>query len=289
MPGRPSQGRRSAADSSEYLRRDRPIRVRRGAGGWVRPLAGWLFLAVLTAGLALASAHSIGRFLDASPRFRFAPDLSGLHVAGLDHVALSAVEQVFMGDVGASIGRVPLKRRYRTLLEIPWLEDAYVRRVWPNEIHVHVEERTPIAFVRVRTGDAESEVLKLIDDAGVFLDLPPGVEYSLPVTRGITPGMTLGERRLCLDLLGTLVIDLDSAEPAYSSQLSEIDLSDPPNAHVTTIYQQRAVDLQLGQEHFRHRFEVFLTYIDSWKAEYGNILSVDLRFEGQVAVQPEKR
>ena len=298
MPGKPSQGRRSAPDSSGYLRRDKPIRVRRGAVSWLRPIAGWLFLAVLTAGLALASVHSIDYFLDSSPRFRFASDLSGLQVTGLNHVALSAVEQVFMGDMGAGIGHVPLDRRYRALLEIPWVKDAYIRRVWSNEIHVHVDERQPVAFVRVQASDAQAsdrqasdgagEALKLIDDAGVFLDVPPGADYSLPVSRGITPGMTLGERRLRLGLLDTLVSDLDSGEPAYSSQLSEIDLSDPRNAQVTTVHEQRAVDLQMGEEHFRHRFEIFLEYIDSWKEEYGDIRSVDLRFEGQVAVQPAK-
>ena len=254
----------------------------------MRPIAGWLFLAVLTAGLALASVHSIDRFLEASPRFQFASDMSGLQVSGLNHVALSAVEQAFMGDVGASIGRVPLESRYRALLEIPWVEDAYVRRVWPSEIHVHIDERKPVAFVRLQTGDAESEVLKLIDAFGVFLDLPAAADYSLPVSRGITPGMTFGERRLRLGLLDTLVSELDSAEPTYSSQLSEIDLADPRNATVTTVYDQRAVDLQLGEQHFRHRFEVFLTYIDSWKEEYGDIRSVDLRFERQVVVQPAK-
>lgn len=289
MPGKPSQGRRSAPDSSGYLRRDKPIRVRRGAVSWLRPIAGWLLLAVMMAGLAVASVHSIDYFLESSPRFRFAPDLSGLQVSGLNHVPLSAVEQVFMGDVGAGIGHAALERRYRALLEIPWVEDAYVRRVWPNEIHVHIDERTPVAFVRVQADDGQSEGLNLIDTAGVFLDVPAGADYSLPVSRGITPGMTFGERRLRLGLLDTLVSDLDSAEPAYSSQLSEIDLADPRNAQVTTVYEERAVDLQMGEEHFRHRFEIFLTYIESWKEEYGDILSVDLRFERQVAVQPAKR
>ena len=63
MPGKPSQGRRSAPDSSGYLRRDKPIRVRRGVVSWLRPIAGWLFLAVLTAGLALGlDRHTAARF-----------------------------------------------------------------------------------------------------------------------------------------------------------------------------------------------------------------------------------
>ena len=289
MPGKPPQGRRSAPDSSEYLRRNKPIRVRRDPVNRLRPIASWLFLALVTAGLALASVRSIDYFLDSSPRFRFAADMSGLQVTGLNHVSLNAVEQVFMGDVRVGLGRVPLDRRYRMLLEIPWVGDAYVRRVWPNEIHVHIDEREPVAFVRVQGGEGETEALKLIDAAGVFLDVPPGSGYSLPVSRGITPAMTLGERHLRLGLLDTLVSDLDSAEPAYGSRLSEIDLSDPRNAQVTTVHQQRAVDLQMGDEHFRHRFEIFLTYIDTWIEEYGDIRSVDLRFEGQVAVQPAKR
>ena len=289
MPGKPSQGRRNAPEASEYLRRDKPIRVRRGPLSWLLPATGWLLVAICMTGLWLASVRSLHYFLDSSLRFTWAADFSGLHVSGLQNVKPEAVLTVFRPDGGESVARVPLGQRYHALLGIPWVEEAYVRRVWPNEIHVHVEERTPVAFVRV-TGDQDgTETPKLIDAAGVFLDLPPGADYSLPVISGVTPAMALPERRLRLAVLDKLIRELDSAEPRYSTSLSEIDLSDPRNPLGTAVHEQQTIELQLGDKHFRHRFEIFLTYIGTWKEEYGVIRSVDLRFEGQVAVQRAER
>jgi hypothetical protein len=50
------------------------------------------------------------------------------------------------------------------------------------------------------------------------------------------------------------------------------------------MYEGDIVELQMGAEEFRHRWDVFHQYVPSWKEKYGRIGSVDLRFEGQVAV-----
>ena len=62
-------------------------------------------------------------------------------------------------------------------------------------------------------------------------------------------------------------------------------MSDPQNARVTTIHEGDVIELQMGQRLFRHRWEVFLSYVDTWKKQYGRVNSVDLRYRGQVAVR----
>jgi hypothetical protein len=45
------------------------------------------------------------------------------------------------------------------------------------------------------------------------------------------------------------------------------------------------IDLQMGDDQFRHRYALFLKYVEGWKKEFGKVRAVDLRFEGQVAVR----
>jgi hypothetical protein len=67
--------------------------------------------------------------------------------------------------------------------------------------------------------------------------------------------------------------------------ISEVDVADPENAKAPAVYHGEAVELQMGNEHFRHRFEVFLNRFAEWKQKYGVVRTVDLRFQGQVALE----
>jgi hypothetical protein len=67
--------------------------------------------------------------------------------------------------------------------------------------------------------------------------------------------------------------------------VSEVDVADQENAKAIAVFHGEAVELQMGDEHFRHRFELFMKYYPSWKHEFGAVRSVDLRFKGQVAVE----
>jgi cell division protein FtsQ len=73
--------------------------------------------------------------------------------------------------------------------------------------------------------------------------------------------------------------------PRYSEQISEVDLSDARNARVSTIHDGAVVELQMGDEFLRHRFEVYLQHVGQWKTEFGTVRSIDLRFKDQVVVK----
>lgn len=278
--------KQGAAESSAYLRGSTRVPVRPGIWGWARRSLRWALIALCVAGLGLSATYSIGNYLRNDPRFVLPPDAAGLHVTGLTHLPPREVTKVFAGDLGHSIVAVPLEERRRELLDIPWVERATILRVWPNRLWVHIGERRPVAFVRVpRSKDGETAVARLVDRNGVFLHPPEGARLSLPVVSGISEAMPPQERRRRLALFERLMEALDSQEPQYGPMLSEIDISDPRNARVTTMYGDDVVDLELGDEEFRHRYELFLKYVDGWKREFGAVRAVDLRFEGQVAVR----
>jgi cell division protein FtsQ len=271
-------------EAAYYLRRKTPVRVRRGFGDWRRlPLRRIAMVAVLLAA-GLASAYAIDSFLHSDSRFQFAADPNALRISGLYYLQPEPIRKLFESDHGLSLAAIPVEERRSQALELKWIEKATIRRVWPNQLWLHVKERQPVAFVRV-AGKGRGETLRLIDRAGVFLEPPEGIQFDLPVITGVQPTMSEQERLDRVRLLQQLVAALDEAEPKYSASISEVNVADPKNAIVSTLHEGGVLELQMGNERFRHRYELFLKYYPSWKQEFGGIRSVDLRFKGHVAIQ----
>lgn len=265
---------------SAYLRRAKPVNVRRGPAAWALLIGRWGGLGLVAFGLVFAVWHTVDSYVEASPSFRFGGSERSLQVTGLRFVDRSDVQRVFEADRGQSMGTVPIEERRTMLLEIPWVEEARVLRVWPNRVWVHIEERKPVAWVRTK-GAADFASLRVVDPFGVFLDPPADFDLELPVVSGLNEGMPSGERQVRVGLVQNLMADLG----AERAKVSEIDVADSSNARVLTLYEGDVVELQMGAAQFRHRWEVFHKYVESWKEKYGRIGSVDLRFEGQVAVR----
>jgi cell division protein FtsQ len=274
----------TSRESSSYLRRKKPVRVSRGLGDW-RQLP-WRRIGIVAAALSLGvtSAYSVDRYLHTNERFVFAADGSSLLVSGLSYVKREEVRAIFDPDFGKNLFDIPIDERQQWLASLPWVEQATVARVGTHQIWAHIQERRPVAFARVAV-KGKHETTKLVDANGVFLDIPEKTQLALPVISGVTPGMDLDERQKRIRLYLQLLAALDSAEPRYSSMVSEVDVADPENAKATAVYHGEAVELQMGEEYFRHRFEVFLNHFAGWKQKYGVVRTVDLRFKGQVALE----
>ena len=268
-----------------YLRRKSPVPVQRALLGARRPWTRGLLLAFGAIGLGLLAAYAIDSYLRFGTPFVLAEDGAGLHVTGSRLLSARSVKEIFQADLGGSILEVPLEERTQQLENLSWVEHAAILRLWPDRVWVRIRERQPVAFVRLAASHSRRAQPRLIDREGVFLDSPAGASFSLPVVTGISASMSLPNRLQRIALFESLVSDLDREEPRYSSFVSEVDVSDPQNARVTTIHEEDVIELQMGQRLFRHRWEVFLSYVDTWKKQYGRVNSVDLRYRGQVAVR----
>ena len=267
------------------LRRKSPVPVQRALLGARRPWTRGLLLAFGAIGLGLLAAYAIDSYLRFGTPFVLAEDGAGLHVTGSRLLSARSVKEIFQADLGGSILEVPLEERTQQLENLSWVEHAAILRMWPDRVWVRIRERQPVAFVRLAASHSRRAQPRLIDREGVFLDSPAGASFSLPVVTGISASMSLPNRLQRIALFESLVSDLDREEPRYSSFVSEVDVSDPQNARVTTIHEGDVIELQMGQRLFRHRWEVFLSYVDTWKKQYGRVNSVDLRYRGQVAVR----
>ena len=283
MPSKKAKRKDASGESEAYRRRKRPVRVRSWVFDWRnwpwRPVA----FTVAFVALGATSVYAVNRYLGDGPRFRLAE--SGLAVTGFERLDEKAIRGVFAEDLGQSLADVPVELRRETLLETSWVQEASVARLWPDRIWVHIEERTPVAFVRVATGKGGLRS-RLIDSQGVFLDPIPGVRFELPVLDGISPELPAPARRERVALYLALMTDLDGEEPRYGARVSQIDVADPTNAKITVAHLGDVVELEMGHDLFRHRFETFLKYIENWKRQFGSVGWVDLRYEDQVVVLP---
>jgi cell division protein FtsQ len=270
------------SDAAENFRRPRrPVEVRRRAG-WKQ---GLLVAAKVFLGFAaVAAAGGVGflayQFAVRGPFFR----LSGpeaVEVVGGEQVAAAQVAERFAEDAGRSVFTVPLEARRRSLEEIAWVESASVRRVLPGRLRVYVRERTPVAFLRQGTS------LELVDAQGVVLPVPEGASYAFPVLAGLPEALSVEERRARVALYQEFVADLDRDAKGYSAQISEVDLSDPDNLRASLLEPDGAVWLFFGRERYQEKFETYLQHRAVWQKNGEAVRAVDLRYRGQIVLNPE--
>ncbi len=268
-------------DSSAYLRRPKPLR----ADG--RPTLGQVARSWVFAGFGFISGGAaawfllFGLVLQSEP-FRLDPDLERLEIRGMSVIEEEEVAGLFVEDAGCSLVSLDPQARLDALRALPWVRGARVARLWPDSVTVTIEERRPVAFLRV----PGSTAVRMVDPDGVILDLRGAAVRSLPVLSGVTGDMPLADRRKRVELFEEVMEVFRARGPQGEQAVSEVDVSDARNAVVLAKHGDRMIKLQMGHEHLAHRLDVFLNYIEAWKSEFGPLGAVDLRFEKQVAIQP---
>jgi cell division protein FtsQ len=275
-----------ADEEPRYLRRQRPLEIRRrkfGRKAWPA-YRRWLLAGTLVlAGSAMA--YEAGRFLLFSPRVALS-DYDQIEISGNQYVSRDAVTDKFSADMGKSILRVPLDARRESLEEIPWVAQAIVARSLPDRIRVEIVERTPVAFLR--TGNQ----LALIDAEGTILDRPLQGDFQFAVVSGMSDSMPLEDRANRMQLFVEFMKDIELARPGSAQQVSEVDLTSVQDlrASLTGLLQgeeSTPVLTHFGNDDFVNKYRLLLDNIASWRASAGRLQSVDLRFNGQVIVNPE--
>ncbi|MGC2696532.1 MAG: FtsQ-type POTRA domain-containing protein [Candidatus Angelobacter sp.] len=275
-------------EEAQFMRADRRVPVRRSPipkkTASQLKLAG-MIAAVVVACIALGGwAYGYG-----THSWRFRIDSSdAVEIAGVHNASRAHVMEVAGADIGRNIFFVPLDERKKQLEQIPWVESASVMRLLPNRISVTIQERTPVAFAQIASR------ISLIDASGVVMGMPADrkTKYSFPVIRGITDTEALSTRVAVMKIYNRLVSELGAdagASTNYVRQLSEVDLSDPEDVKVTANDPGGTMVVHLGAQDFLAHYKLYLSHIAEWRQQFQNIQSVDLRYEGQVVVNPDNK
>ena len=270
-----------ADDAERYHRPRRPVEVRRRSS-WRQVLRITARVVAVGLGVALLGGAVFVSYTFAtstSPVFRLA-SLDDVEVLNAVHASAEAVRERFAGDIGSMTLSIPLEARRASVEEIPWVEAATVQRVLPHSLRVYVRERTPVAFLR------QGASLWLVDRYGVLLPTPEGAAYSFPVVVGLSEGLSLEERRERVALYLELTEDLNRDGSDYARELSEVDLSDPENVRASVTASDGVVWLYFGRGRYREKFETFQRYRPQWQDSPEPVHAVDLRFRGQIVLNP---
>jgi cell division protein FtsQ len=244
----------------------------------------WALVGFVVLGVVGTASAFTYRYGMTSWRFRIVSS-EDIQTSGQAHVTRGQLLEVLGGDIGRNVFRVPLEDRKRQLEEIPWVESATVMRLWPHQIRVQITERKPAAYVRL------GSKIALIDATGVIMDVPPRtkLDYSFPVLLGTTDNEPLSTRAARMNLYAKLVRELDMNGFNYSRDLSEVDLTDPEDVKVTVEDAGGALVIHLGSSDFLDRYRIYVRHINDWRQQFQKLDSVDLRFNGQIIVNPDTK
>jgi cell division protein FtsQ len=275
-------------EDAQFLRTEKRVPVRRTA--IPKKTAKQFELAAIVVCVAMVSfgvgsaAYGYGMH---SWRFRIESSDS-IEISGVRNASRAHVMEIAGADIGRNIFFMPLDERKRQLETIPWVQSATVMRLWPNRVAVQIQERTPVAFAQIGSR------INLIDANGVVMGMPANrqTKYSFPVIHGITETEPLSSRFAAMKIYNRLASELDSPDaggPRYMQQLSEVELSDPEDIKVTANEGGGTLLIHLGGSNFLERYKLYVSHIGEWRQQFQNLQSVDLRYEGQIIVNPDKQ
>ena len=235
-------------------------------------------------GAALGSIK-VHSFMLRDPRFALqcaprAAVCAGLEVHGAVHSNMARIQAVFAQDAGKSVFDIPLDERRRHLLAVDWVREASVMRVWPDQIRIVIDERVPVAFASLPIGGSARHWLALIDDQGVLLTLPPRTRFPLPVLSGITEDQSEAERQKRVEAMQHLLADLGP----QAKDISEINAATVEDMRVVTAIDGHAVELWLGDQHFRSRYLNFTNHYREMRQD-SQAAVFDLRLDDRILVR----
>ena len=235
--------------------------------------------------LIFAVCLSVHSFFMTDARFRIESS-SSIQVLGNSQVTRPELLSVFGSDIGRNIFHVPLVQRRAELEQLPWVEHATVMRLLPNQLRVSVAERVPVAFVRA------GNQIGLVDRGGVLLDMPPAMmaakRYSFPVVTGVTPQQGAEDRASRMRQYTEFMSALNSTGGGASSQLSEVDLSDPEDVRVLLPSAGSDLLVHFGSDDFAARWQRLEEKLPGWRRQYPRLAGVDLRYQRQTVLEMAK-
>ncbi|MGH9469849.1 MAG: cell division protein FtsQ/DivIB [Terriglobia bacterium] len=257
----------------------KPAGARRRAAPRFLKAALWGVLLLALVGIA---CHA-GLKAASSRRFFIAP--GDIAIQGNRFVTREEVSGALRLD-GVRAGRavsifgVNLPALRTRLEEIPWDESAAVTRVFPDRLLIRIKERTAVAFATVNGH------LELVDRDGVFLQPPAGISFDFPVVDGLdqseSPSQREAQIELYLDFINTT-----RDEAARSGWIiSEVNLRDSGDLQALLVQGNETVLAHFGDKDFAERFKNFVTLAPQVLASYPRVDSMDLRYHGEVVVDP---
>lgn len=241
----------------------------------------------MTLATAIYASQRFEKFMIRDPRF-FLPgppdygmESPNLEAVGIKYASRSRILQVFDQDYGRSVYLLPLAARRKRLMDIDWVHDAAVARIWPNRVFVQVTERTPAAFIKLPATNIARWAL--IDEEGMILDPPAKAQFQLPVLSGVSVNESPDKRGMRVRRMQRMMKDLGP----MAAKVSEVDVKDLDNLKINEEVQGRMLSLVLGDRNFSSRLRHFLDHFTEIHRKMPQAASFDLRLDDRITALEE--
>ncbi|WP_342244141.1 cell division protein FtsQ/DivIB [Pseudomonas sp. OTU5201] len=225
--------------------------------GFLRKLVWPVMLAVLGFG-AYEAAQRLLPYADRP--------IAKVNVQGdLSYISQQAVQQRIAPYIAASFFSIDLAGMRRELEQMPWIAHAEVRRVWPDQVMVRLEEQLPIA----RWGDEA-----LLNNQGQAFAPRELAHYEqLPQLWG--PQRAQEQVMQQYQMLSQMLRPLGFS-------IVRLELRERGSWFLST---GQGVELLLGRDHLVEKMRRFISiYEKTLKDQIANIERVDLRYPNGLAV-----
>lgn len=197
------------------------------------------------------------------------------------HQRVSAEEIVALSNIqiGSGIFDLDLQRIGRKIEENPWIARASVRRQFPRDVLIDVEERHPVAILSL-------DYLYYVDGSGtIFKALEGSDQLDLPVISGLKPedlqrNPQAAEQHLraAVDLLKQL---------AYRQNLKLTDVSEihinPQGLSLVTC--RGGIPIRLGQRDFSGKLDRLERVYQELQPRLQSLAYIDLNVDDRVIVR----
>ena len=198
----------------------------------------------------------------------------------IEEVEIISQKEWIRGDLQSYLARKELgnllllniENLQKRLTTHPWIEEIYIRKIFPSTIRIETKERIPIALL-------EKDGYFLIDKEGILLqEISPSERPDLPML--IDANGFQRDHDMKLSLAWAC---LASLEDSVRKQISVMDLTEYEN--VSLRFRNTDTWLKLGDVRFGEKYRSFVKNMALFKA-YGPLEYIDFRYEGRFILQP---
>ena len=235
---------------------------------------------VLIGGIVVFLAGFIGRryaaWIKSSDSFR----IQKVVITGNELISEKDISRFIGFDSTKTVWEIDLPASEKRIKDNTFTEKICVTRRFPNELHIKIQEKTPIALLNFKGK------LYCMNSEGLILPSKPGKMYDLPVLSGpFEGGVTVGQE-VTGDLvqdgihLLRMIIDLN---PVLYSNVSEVVLG---RKQGIVIYTSKAIPIWFGERIIHQKIRNLEAILVQLKTnnEMKAVRYIDLRFRGQVVV-----
>ncbi len=214
-----------------------------------------------------------------------------IRLEGCTHLDTARVEGIIRREFPSRIMQIDLQKLRSRIEAETWCRRAEIRRILPSELDIYIQERAPAVVLEIK-GE-----LMLADEEGILLD-KYDTKYGkidVPVFKGVLGDDAQSYRQNQVENSERvqtglrMLADLESDSTELTGAISEVDLSDKSNVRLMRV--DDTAEIWLGDKSFLKRYKAFLANADRYREireQYGEVVSVDLRFDGQIIYRPRK-